>query len=156
MLTAKYVRRVAYRSQFCFPYSRSKPFVFKQLQARSNVQKFCNWQWIHPLAAQLKKRTRRSTLFPSTCIKFSDLLSDKFTIWLEKLLIASVAFITECVRVHLANNLQGINFLTILKKHQRLQHNNLIDLIRLDVCLNVVFTFYQFVWRNLQNTFLQC
>ena len=43
-----------------------------------------------------------------------------FTIWLAMLLIASVAFIAEFVRVHLANYLHGIIFEIILKKHQRL------------------------------------
>ena len=53
-----------------------------------------------------------------------DHLSVGFTIWLGMLLIASVAFMTEFVRVHLANYLQGILIQMILKKHQRLQSNH--------------------------------
>ena len=53
-----------------------------------------------------------------------DHLSVGFIIWLGMLLISSVAFITEFLRVHLANYLQRILFQMIFRKHQRLQRNH--------------------------------
>ena len=53
-----------------------------------------------------------------------DHLSVGFTIWFGVLVIASVAFIAEFVRVHLAKSLQGIIYQMILRKHQRLQRNH--------------------------------
>ena len=47
-----------------------------------------------------------------------------FTICFGMLLIASVAFIAELLRVYLANYLQGILFQIVLRKHQRLQFNH--------------------------------
>ena len=51
-------------------------------------------------------------------------LSVGFILWLGILLIASVAFVAEFTRVHLANYMKGILFQMILRKHQRLQRNH--------------------------------